>query len=67
MSSNVESETFRRELQRIEFRRALMSLPGGVGWLLHVARLFDFVESILGPGGFEMPDGLRIKMFQIGW
>lgn len=51
-----------REVQRIEFRRDLMSVPGGVEWLTHVARLFDHREQSLGPGDFGLPRGIRIAL-----
>lgn len=59
--NEAQSESFRRELQRIEFRQRLMSTPEGMAWLLHVARLFGFRENILGPGDFGMPDHLRAQ------
>ena len=63
----ADSETFKREALRIRFRRALMALPGGTAWLLHVARLFEFRERLLGPGDFGMPTRLRVLMFRHGW
>lgn len=60
-------DALQREEQRIRFRQTLMSLPGGVAWLLHVSRLFDFRESLLGPGGFGVPHPLRVLLHARGW
>jgi len=55
------------EDRRIQFRQDLLSLPGGQAWLIHVGGLFGWRERLLGPGGFGMPDGLRIAMHARGW
>ncbi len=62
-----ELDAHQRQEQRIRFRQDLMSLPGGVAWLLHVSRLFDFRESVLGPGGFGLPHRLRVLLHERGW
>lgn len=45
------------QLQRIKWRAQLMSLPGGVDWLLHCAQLYDFSEKLLGPDHIGLPPG----------
>lgn len=66
-TNSAESESFQRELQRIKFRQTLMSIPGGVQWLVHIGKLFGFSERFLGPGNFGMPQKLMRSMHQLGW
>ena len=61
---NVDLDMLQREEVRIRFRQRLMALPGGVAYLLHVARLYDFGERLLGPDSVGLPDGLRTAMFR---
>lgn len=63
----AETEGFRREALRIQFRQALMSVPGGVEWLVHVGKLFKFREQLLGPGDFGVPTSIRVMLYQLGW
>lgn len=60
------TEGFKQEEYRIRFRQALMSLPGGTKWLVHVGQLFGFRERLLGPG-IGLPDELRILLYKIKW
>lgn len=62
-----ESEGFRRESVRIQFRQALLSLPGGPAWLVHIGRLFGFREQFFAPGNFGLPTALRVAMHRLGW
>ena len=65
--NEAESDSFKQELVRINFRRDMLSLPGGPEWLLHISRLFGPSERILGPGNFGLPDRLRVMMHRLGW
>jgi hypothetical protein len=65
--NEVQSEGFRQELVRIRFRQALLSLPGGPAWLVHIGRLFGFHERFFAPGNFGLPNVLRIGMYRLGW
>ena len=54
-----------REAVRIRWRQTLMSVPGGVAWLLHVSRLYDHQERLIGPHHIGLPDDIRLSMAQI--
>lgn len=58
---------FKEEYQRIRFRQAVMSLPGGANWLAHIARLFGTREKFFAPGNFGFPRRLRIALHRLGW
>ena len=58
---------FDRELRRIHFRQAVLSLPGGAAWLCVVGRLFGYDERFFGPGDVGMPNVLRVAMHRLGW
>lgn len=58
----MENELFPHELERIRWRSFLMAIPGGVEWLVHVSRLYDGREQLIGPRHIGLPDDLRVKM-----
>lgn len=63
----VQSERFKQEAIRIRFRQALLSLPGGPAWMVHIGRLFGFRERFFAPGNFGLPRALRLRMHRLGW
>lgn len=59
---SAEAESMQREVQRIEWRRAMMQVEGGVEWLLHVSRLYGFRERLIAPDHIGMPTALRQRL-----
>jgi hypothetical protein len=42
-----------------------MALPGGVAWLLHCSRLYDFRERLLAPDHIGLPRALQVAMHEV--
>lgn len=55
--SSLEAERL-----RILWRQRLMAVPGGVGWLLHCARLYNDRERLLGPDHLGLPRAIAQTM-----
>ena len=60
----MDNELFPEELARIRWRSALLAAPGGSAWLVHVGRLFEFNEKLLGPRHIGLPQELRVALFR---
>lgn len=60
--SAADTDSAREEAATILCRQRLMSVPGGVEWLLHVCRLYGHNYRFIRPSNIGVPYAVAVAM-----